>query len=92
MFKLEKGSGCAVAQSGKLLESSMDAFDCTDFEFDEGRRALKIASGCVDYFAGRGFGLYSCHYGSNQRFNWEGGQFCGQEGCLKVPLETREPS
>lgn len=67
---------------GQLLRKGSST--CSQFKLDG--KAIKIDGICLDYFRGRGFGLWSCHGGSNQRFSPKGpGKWCLSSGkCVEM--------
>jgi len=74
-----QGSGGLLVQGGACGEFAKSG--------DGDTFGLTIDGACVDYFAGRDFGAYSCHGGENQQFTDRGsGVLCNAASgkCLEV--------
>jgi len=79
------GKGCLQSNGGnKLLEKAATS-DCARFRF-EGTllRSVDVPGQCLDYFRGKGFGLWSCHGKDNQQFRRQGLTWCVDSKCVEA--------
>lgn len=77
-------SGCLKYVGAKKLLTRNQNSGCARFKLDgKAFKSIDSTGQCLDYFGGRGFGLWSCHGGSNQQFTTQGEKWCSGSNCVQ---------
>jgi hypothetical protein len=89
------GAGCLKSAGAKRLLQKSASSDCASFVvIGQQFNSMDIEGQCLDFFDGRGWGLWTCHGGDNQKLKQHGSKWCSRRNCVEksAPTSTLPPT
>jgi len=83
-IKQAGGQGCLKSNGrGKLLQKGATSGCATFLVLGKQFKSVDVPGQCLDYFAGRGWGLWFCHNGWNQQLRQQSSKWCVKSECVE---------